>query len=100
MISHNVVQQHFWHTITVDFSTVNEKISSKKMQFLVQIILKCVIKVWVKLTWSTKEYQLTILIVNLQLHFIYLFFSIWWCQSLCQHLHGLQYDESKRPYPA
>ena len=32
------------------------------------------IKVWVASTWSTKEQQVTILIVNLQLDFIYIFF--------------------------
>ena len=44
-------------------------------------VIKSIIGVWVASTWSTKEQQLTILIVNLQLDFIYLFFFlIWWMQ--------------------
>ena len=38
-------------------------------------VIESIIKVWVASTWTTKEQQLTILIVNLQLDFIYLFFS-------------------------
>ena len=44
-------------------------------------VIKSIIRVWVASTWSTKEQQLTILIADLQLDFIYLFFFlIWWMQ--------------------
>ena len=38
------------------------------------MLLKCIIKVRLASTWSTKQQQLTILIVNLQLDFIYFIF--------------------------
>ena len=57
-------------------STAQELIkgSATEIPALIQMLLKCIIKILKVSTWSTKEQQLTILIVNLQLYFIYVFF--------------------------
>ena len=72
---------------------------SQKLQSLVQMLSKCIIKVWEVSSWSTKEQHLIILIVSKSaIRFYFYFFRFDVC-SLWQCLHPLQYDASKRPYP-
>ena len=89
-------QTNRWREVIMNISLLFSNISARQSKSTVQQqmkgsatkipvpsldVIKSIINVWVASTWSTKEQQLTILFVNLQLDFIYLFFFlIWWMQ--------------------